>query len=314
MTHRLGSSNGGGRWQAGMDPASPQRKKRPYAKDARSQPECSQNTYPGSPSLLENACLSQNLLESTLNTKPRASTQKDLSVTTPSLQRKSGSREGNERISTATHRKCWLGSSCTYPAAQSIWGIHTWLSNVIKYGPVGLIISLTPNHLLKDMFPICLWTGAPVRRKKQSGWVGTPQKLTGGKDFSCHETKMSKRRIQKQRSKPWSPLSLLFIFWQCSSRTKGLKHKRQMLYFCSSSQLWVLVFCFAVLCLLFWFWDSVFQDSLGWPGSCSKDKSRLKFNDPPGSDSWVLRLLGYLAGWGVVMRLSQSMWQSQSNL
>lgn len=40
---------------------------------------------------------------------------------------------------------------------------------------MGLIISLTPNHLVKDML-LTLQAGAPpVRTKKPAGWVGTPE-------------------------------------------------------------------------------------------------------------------------------------------
>lgn len=96
-----------------------------------------------------------------------------------------------------------------------------WLSNVIKYGPVGLIISLTPNHLLKDMFPTCLWTGAPVRHKKQLGCVGMPEKLAGGKDFPCHKRKMSERKNTKATKRSESQSSLPLCLFLGSARAES---------------------------------------------------------------------------------------------
>lgn len=107
------------------------------------------------------------------------------------------------------HRKCRLGSSCTYPAAQSIWGIHTWLSNVIKYSPVGPIISLTPNHLLKDIFLTCLWAGEPMRRKEQAGWAGTPG-INRWQGLFLPQDKVAWKEQYKSSKEKSAPFSLTF--------------------------------------------------------------------------------------------------------
>lgn len=178
------------------------------------------------------------------------------------------------RLSRASYRKCCMGSAAQEVLAGFLTPIaccSKYLRNPHvafqrnKYGPAGLILSLTPKHLQKDVL-LTLQAGAPpARPKKPTWWTGWySQKLTGIKGFSCHKRKTYEKKNTNQQRELSPTLSHLSVVhsWQCLGQNPGpltclLKYSASDVSevhhnsgFCVGLVHFLFCFCFAILCLL----------------------------------------------------------------